>query len=271
MRRSQRASRRTKPSALFAVGAILAVAAAAVARPNVWFCGDFESGDFRGFSWDIGRPECAVVVTRPVRRGRYAARITLAPGDRGAGKPRSELRVADKEIERVHGRQGSVIWYGWSLLIPAGYADPPENQWQIVAQWHHRPPGEVNAGGSLRVTGPPPLALHLEAAAGKEFLALIARASRRSPPRVLGRRQVRLGAWIDLVFQIKCSTGGDGFVAAWIDGRPFTAGRMKGPTLYTPIANYLRIGLYRGKGVQTTNSVYLDEVRVGSSYQAVAP
>jgi hypothetical protein len=261
-----------------AVVALATVAACSPSRSRrgVWFCGDFESGDFRGWSWDIARQECAVVVTRPVRKGRYAARITLAPGDRGAGKPRSELKIADKEIERAHGGQGSEIWYGWSLLIPTDYADPPD-QFQILAQWHHRPPGELHPGGRPTVTGPPPLALHLDAAGsqgsqgGQEALTLVARASRTSPPRTLATRQVRRGAWIDLVFQIRCSTGSDGFVAAWIDGSPFTAGKMQGPTLYSPIANYLRIGLYRGKGVRTTNSVYIDEVRVGDSHAAVAP
>ncbi|HVR07228.1 MAG TPA: polysaccharide lyase [Thermoanaerobaculia bacterium] len=275
MGRPQRARRHARSLALLAAGAAvagvaLAAAAGAPSRRGVWFCGDFESGDFRGWSWDLSRQECAVVVTSPVRKGRYAARITLAPGDRGAGKPRSELKIADKEIERAHGRQGSEIWYGWSLLIPIGYADP-EDQFQILAQWHHRPSAPTSPTDRPTVTGPPPLALYLDADAGQETLSLVARATSASPPRTLATRQVRRGAWIDLVIQIRCSTGSDGFVAAWIDGKPFTAGSMKGPTLYTPTANYLRIGLYRGKGVQTTNSVYIDEVRVGDSYQAVAP
>jgi hypothetical protein len=52
---------------------------------------------------------------------------------------------------------------------------------------------------------------------------------------------------------------------------PLPAARARGPTLYTPVSNYLRIGLYRGKGIPTTNQVYLDELRIGDSYQAVAP
>lgn len=81
---------------------------------------------------------------------------------------------------------------------------------------------------------------------------------------------VRRGAWLDLVFHVRWSTGKDGFVEAWLDGRPFTAGKMYGPTLYSPVPNYLRLGLYRGKGFTTTNSVYYDEVRIGDSRQAVA-
>jgi hypothetical protein len=61
------------------------------------------------------------------------------------------------------------------------------------------------------------------------------------------------------------------FLVLWADGRPFTAGKRYGPTLYSPQHNYLRLGLYRGKGFTTTNHVFYDEVRIGDSYQAVAP
>jgi hypothetical protein len=245
--------------------------AAAVPRSGVWFCGDFESGGLKGWSWDMESSESAQVVTQPVRRGRYAVRITLAPGDRGAGKERVELKVEDKSIERLHGGQGGDIWYGWSLLVPAGYADPPEEQFQILGQWHHRPAMPTAADQEPRVSGPPPLSLHLVAEEGRHYLVLIGQASPKAPPRNLGSRPVRLGAWIDLVFHIHCSTGRGGFVEAWCDGQPLTAGRMRGPTLYTPVSNYLRLGLYRTKGIATTNQVFYDEVRIGSSYQAVAP
>jgi hypothetical protein len=46
---------------------------------------------------------------------------------------------------------------------------------------------------------------------------------------------------------------------------------MYGPTRYNAVSNYLRLGLYRGKGVPTTNHVFYDEVRLGDSYLAVAP
>jgi hypothetical protein len=48
-------------------------------------------------------------------------------------------------------------------------------------------------------------------------------------------------------------------------------GKIYGRTLYSPVSNYLRLGLYRGQGFLTTNWIYYDEVRIGSSYQAVAP
>jgi Polysaccharide lyase len=243
----------------------------AAPRPGVWFRGDFETGGLDGWIWDRPHGDSIQVVTRPVRKGRYAVRVTLAPGDIAASKERAELKVGDKDLERVRGGQGGEMWYGWSVLIPADYADPPGDQFQILAQWHHRPPETAQPGARSRVTGPPPLTLHFTLHQGRHVLSLFGRPSPGAERRTLGARPVRKGAWIDLVFHIRWSTGSDGFVEAWLDGTPFTRGKVYGPTLYKPVSNYLRLGLYRGKGVPTTNHVFIDEVRIGDSYRAVAP
>ncbi len=241
-------------------------ASAAPATAAVWFVGDFENGTLDGWSGDLARPESAVVVTAPVRKGRHAVRITLAPGDRAASKERAELKVGDKEIERLHGGPGGEIWYGWSLLLPKDFIPPPGDQFEIVAQWHHRP--EEN--GHL-VHGPPPLALHLVCERGKRVLLLILQTSPTAAPRRIAVRAVAAGAWQDLVVHVRWSHGVDGFVEAWLDGADITSGKQHGATLYGRLNNYLRLGLYRGKGVPSTNSIYLDEVRLGDSFAAVSP
>jgi hypothetical protein len=251
---------------LVACVSLAAAPASQAPRRGVWFCGDFETGGLDGWILDVALPERAMVVTHPVRKGRHAVRISLVPGDIAASKERAELKVGDKEIERARGGQGGEIWYGWSLLIPTDYADPPGDQFQILAQWHQRPGAE----GQKRM-GAPPLTLHLVRDEGRHVLLLIGQTTSTGPPRTLGGRPIRLGVWIDLVFHVRWSTGRDGFVEAWLDGHPFTGGKKYAPTLYSPISNYLRLGLYRGKGVPTTNHVYYDEVRLGDSYPAVAP
>jgi hypothetical protein len=240
-------------------------------RPEVWFSGDFETGGLDGWIWDRPRGDSIQVVTHPVRKGRYAARVTLSPGDVAASKERAELKVGDQSLERVRGGPGGEMWYGWSVLIPADYADPPGDQFQILAQWHHRPAEAAKTGARYSVSGPPPLTLHFTFYQGRHLLSLIGRPSPGAPRRTLGALPVRKGEWIDLVFHIRWSTGDDGFVEAWLNGRPLTPGKVHGPTLYKPVSNYLRLGLYRGKGIPTTNHVFIDEVRIGSSYQAVAP
>lgn len=256
-----------------ACASLAAAPPAAAPRRGVWFCGDFETGGLEGWAWDIGRAEAAVVVREPVRRGRYAVRITLIPGDSAASKERAELKVRNKEIERFRGTHGREMWYGWSLFLPAEYAHPPGKQFQILGQWHHRPlkAAPPGGGGRSRVTGPPPLTVHLTSQNRRDFLMLVGHSAPQPPARTLGIQPIRRGAWNDLVFHVKWSTGPDGFVEAWVNGRPWTQKKMYGRTLYSSVSNYLRLGLYRAKGVTTTNHVYYDEIRIGDSYQAVAP
>jgi hypothetical protein len=252
-----------------ALALLLLLATAAAPRAGVWFCGDFETGGLQGWSLDITRRNPPQVVKSPVRKGRYAVRIKLAPGDLAAGKERAELKIGNRELERLHGSQGREMWYGWSLLVPAGFAHSPGGQFQIVGQWHHRPIKPKSRG---EVAGPPPLALRLSAQNGRSVLTLVGRDSPAAPTRTLGTKPVRPGVWTDIVLHVRWSAGSDGFVEAWLDGRPFTEGRQHGPTLYDPASNnYLRLGLYRGSGFNTTNHVFYDEVRIGASYQAVAP
>ena len=230
---------------------------------GVWFRGDFESGGLAAWTGDLPRPESVEMVTEPVRQGRYAVRVTLAPGDRASHKERTELRLADRSLERTHAGEGRTVWYGWSMLLPEDHADPPGGQYPILAQWHHRPAGPSRGAGPAHVTGPPPLALYLVSGAGKQSLVLIGQETPDALPRRLAERPIARGRWIDLVVQVRWSAGDDGFVAAWIHGEPFTDGRRHGPTLYNPAGNYLRIGYYRGKGGTTTNRVYYDELWMG--------
>ncbi len=220
-------------------------------RRGVWFVGDFERGDLAGWAGDLARPGSAVVVSHPVRGGRYAVRIELAPGDRGASKERAELKVGDKEIERVRGGVGGEIWYGWSLFVPRDFALGRESP--IVAQWHHRPaPDAARPWKRTHATGAPPLLLYLISDHDRLALLLVGRSAPRAAQRILGTQPIRQEAWIDLVFHIRWSTGGDGLVQAWIDGKPFTDGPMRGATLYGDLSNVLRFGLYRPKGSATT-------------------
>ena len=245
--------------------------AASAPRAGVWFNGDFESGTLDGWARDSARRDSIVVVEEPVRRGRYAARVNLETGDVAADKERVELKLGDRSLERERAGNGSEVWYGWSLFVPADFEDPPEGTFQIVAQWHHRPPPARREGASAPVSGAPPLTLDLARRAGRPALLLSGRRTRGAAPRTLGEATFDKEAWTDVVFHVRWSTRDDGFVEGWMNGRPMTAGKQHGRTLYGPGSNYLRLGLYRNHGVPTANDVYYDEVRLGDSLAAVSP
>ena len=65
----------------------------------------------------------------------------------------------------------------------------------------------------------------------------------------------------------------DGFLEAWKDGVALTsdrgATRITGPNMYNAEPNYLRLGLYRGKGQTQTNTFYYDEIRIATTRAAV--
>jgi len=245
-------------------------------RASVLFCGDFEQGNLAGWRWDFARSDSARVVSDPVRRGRHAVEITLKPGDVAALKNRAELMFKDKQLELVHARPGAELWYGWSVLVPADDPDPRPGNFHILGQWHGRPARAATAATSAsqperRAPRRPTLALHFKYGATGYALNLYHHPGAAVEGHLIATRAVRKGEWIDLVFHVKWSEGKDGFVEAWLDGKPYTAGKVYGATLQNPAATYLRLGLYRPHGGETTNRVYLDEVRVGDSYAAVAP
>jgi hypothetical protein len=210
------------------------------------------------------------VVTEPVREGRYAVSISLAPGDVASHKERTELRLGDRGLERRFAGEGRTVWHAISLMLPEDHADPPGGQYPIVAQWHHRPTHRSDDGRPAHVTGPPPLTLYLVSEDGRQSLLLVHHASPEGPRTDLGHLSIERGRWVDLVLAVHWSTGPDGWVRAWLDGTPFTDGTFHGPTLYNGEGNYLRLGYYRAKGGTTTNRIYFDRVLLGETEAAAS-
>jgi len=268
--------------------------AAAVGR--AWFVSDFEDRNLLAHWRPDGprnRTNAVRIVSSPVRAGRYAALITLYPGDRGAQKERVELTLADEMIEREHSIPGEEAWYAWSMLVPTDFEDLPPGAFHIVGQWHPRyepvrvrrlrraaaaaaspqarPPRrqiESIQRGHAR-TGAPPVVLHLETRQGRRVLSLIARNDERAIGRIVGEVEVPPDRWLDLLFHIRWSMGADGLIEAWCDGRPLTAGALHGPTVYRANGNYFRIGLYRSKGFPMRDRMFIDEFRIGPTRASV--
>jgi len=257
--------------AIAGVAAWLAVRAGAL-HPRApaeqpWFDGDFEDGNLLAHwrpDWPKNRTDAIRIVNSPVHGGRHAAEVSLLAGDRGALKERVELTLGDETIERRHGGPGQEAWYAWSMLVPRDFEDLPPGSFHMVGQWHHRQPQ-----GEVEVTGAPPLILHLEKRDGERVLTLWKRGAPYQRAKEIAARAVPTDRWVELLFHLRWSLGNDGFVEAWFDGKPWTAGKVYGNTLYRANGNYLRLGLYRGRGYHTTNRLFLDDVRIGPTRASV--
>jgi hypothetical protein len=244
---------------------------ASIQRPRVAsFVGDFESGDLSAWSHrEAARPDTIQIVTDTVRRGRYAAKFTVRPGERVSNGNRAELTWDNRELP------GSESWYAWSFLIPPEYSDVEwkPRSWQCMGQWHDQPNRERGETWDKFPGHSPSIAIYYTLRKGVQQIELWYGAHKEQ--RIIATSPIQKGRWNDLVFHIGWSPSDDGFVEAWLNGKPFTPvtgnhHKVMGANMWNDYPHFLKIGLYRNSDIGTTDSVYFDEVRVGNSYAEVA-
>lgn len=212
------------------------------------------------WKYELAEASRLQIVPSPARRGGGALKLTLHPKDRVAKRNRAEIKLFNREA------LGSEGWYAWSVLIPEDYADVARAElFQILGQWHDQPP-EGKAWKDYD-SHTPMLAVKYTAEGGKPRLEIMYGLDGKNKGGV-GSADIEKGKWVDLVFHVKWSMQADGFVEAWKDGQPITRGaggavRVTGPNMYNSMPPYLKLGLYRKDGIETVNSVYFDEVRIG--------
>lgn len=218
------------------------------------FVGDFEGGNLSqwdGFS-NINTPNSNIEVVKDrVRKGQYAIKVLLAPNDKSS-KDRVELVLHSGP---GRSKPGDERYYGFSALIPEDFKAGSEDYF-ILTQWHGNDSGR------------PPLTLHYEG--GK----LVVKGNRHRG--IIWSGSVEKGKWFDMVFHVKWSTDEDGFLEVWKNGEHIVA--LRGKTCNgADVRNfrnpniYVKFGGYRGRNVDTTQTFYLDEYRIGNSYEGVAP
>lgn len=247
-------------------------AVAPAATPAVAsFVGDFERGDLSGWqSREAARADSVQVVREPVRRGRWAAQFTVRPGERVSNGNRAEITYDNGD------RAGSRVWYAWSFLVPRDFADTEwrPRLWQCLGQWHDQPDRERGETWDKFPGHSPSIAVYYTWKKGVPAIELWYGAAKEQ--KIVAVAPIRKGEWNDLVFHIGWSPGADGFAEVFLNGQPFTPRsgthhKVFGPNMWNAASHYLKIGLYRNSEISTTNSVYFDEVRIGSSRQKVAP
>ena len=234
------------------------------------FVGDFETGNLKG--WHFLIPDTSVntkIISSPVRKGKYALKNTLLPNGYINNGYRAELALYECALYKTE------VYYGWSFMIDTNYYDQTYN---LIAQWQDLPnyiQGEVWEPTPVLHGSPPPIALvYVD---GTLEINMNENPSDKNETYSVCKQKISTGQWYDVVFHIYWADDNTAYLEAWLNGTPFTP--LNGTdhkyykrNLFNRTGNYFKFGQYRGKLKATkTNIIYLDEFKVGSSYQEVAP
>lgn len=213
---------------------------------------------------DINQAESDRITTDSsvVRKGTHSAKYTVYDGDVAplthSENPRAQLN------ENAIFCDGDNEYIGSSVYFPRDFPVMPLYGWLVVNSFGFAPPygSTVDGAGGLQVTHPGD-DLELE---------------RGSDGARLWTTSIERERWIDIVVHIKFSTDPSvGYVELWKNGVKQTLSdgseRMYYQT-FDPDATdcgNLQPTNYRKKGMFSTVTIYQDELKVGSTYSAVAP
>jgi hypothetical protein len=241
------------------------------------FCGGYETGNFSQWwlhQWSINPDPAqnytvrnvgnstAEIVTSPVAQGRYAARFQVFPSTGTSRSDRSEIVASQAESG---GYPGQTWWYGWWTYFPG----PSQDWWHRGGDWNNitqfsstdNVPSQMVIGiDAVRIRSP------LIYAAGMPL----------ARKRILAK--LRYDHWYHFLVHARWSTGSNGYVEMWLDGRKVVP-RIYGATLrsqnapptsdFTSPGMYLSQGIYRG-AYRSTNTVIHDGFRRAGSRRAAS-
>lgn len=243
-------------------------------EPNgtlIHFNGDFENATFSNFHYLI--PDTSInttIVTNPVRKGNYALKNTLRPDDYINNGYRAELAVYNCAEYKTD------VFYGFSFLIDPNYTDSSYN---LICQWQDLPnysQGENwQPHPNLRGSSPPIALVYVN---GKLEIKMNDNPQSNNHTFLVGSpTSILKGEWYDVVAHIYWNDNQTAFLELWVDGElktPFNGidNKYYQRNLFNRDGNYFKFGQYRGKNNPVhENTMFFDEVKIGSSYNEVSP
>ncbi|MEK6793562.1 MAG: polysaccharide lyase [Spirochaetota bacterium] len=227
---------------------------------------DFETGTFAGiYTNETPRPSAAQIVSSPAL-GSYAAKITVAPEDVVANGNRSELAIYDCAP------YGATVFFRFCFYIPVG--DPDGFQWQIIAQLYQLPDFQHGETFDYWYPHPPVTAVYVPG-----YLEIHMNVGSEL---VVARTPITKGVWYTNVMEIYFRDDASGYVEVLVNGTPITPAnggnhRYYRATLHNKAGCYFKTGLYRGTPgasatqARSTNTIYIDDIRIGSTLAEVYP
>jgi hypothetical protein len=180
-------------------------------------------------------------------------KLTTLPGDsnvHGSGTwERNDVMLSPAAD---YCNNGQTEWWAHSVLFPSDYVVPKDGG--VVMDFHHNGSGG-NANFHFNAM---PTGLRMHGFGGNA-----------SSPQ---EYKVELGAvtrnvWYDLVYNVKWSSGSDGYMVAWMNGKKVLT--YNGPTLYSGVSCYLKLANYHDP-LGTSSSIIHDRVVRGTTAAAVA-
>jgi hypothetical protein len=212
-------------------------------------------------TWRLGQ------VTSPRRECDAAARFELRRSDgMVAGSYRDEIKVQEVGVgnggvrvpsdQTMIGHEGSEVWWGWSVYLPAdwvvetGYA--PETIMQVAAAGRS-PAFEIQVDeGSFKT--------YTRTGYGSQGASTISTIVTSTTP-------IARGTWTDFVVHAKWSSGSDGVLQVWKNG--VLVVNRTGANVYSdwPSAPFAKWGIYKwswtgDNSIVSKRVLYIDAVRV---------
>ncbi len=199
----------------------------------------------------------------PVRRGKQSIRFEVRPGDCGTIDSSDSDCSADRQSERsevyfsTHQYPGNEYWYAWSVYFknykPMNNVSPIHGQFKSI-RGDNLP---IYLGFLSSSDG---LTAQLELRGVERLYDLIS----------LGNLSNK---WHDFVVNVKWSTGADGFVKIWVNGKLLV--NKKGANVQSKHGIRFAFGTYRPNLYRTSNRnikhiVYYDELVRGDSCEDVS-
>lgn len=224
----------------------------------------------------------ATIVTRPTRgsKSRYSARLRLGPNN-GSGST-NDTAALIMMTSRRRLATGRSAYIGWSVYLPKRDACAfPDNygDWNVIQELLQNPGGSTSPG--------PPFGVGIDTASWNgasschpRFYAQLAVGQTTgtpvhtplgSPQRWEDSAPIPWNRWVDFVIRYKVALDQTGIVQLWRDGvrvLSLTHVQTEFTGWDTGLDTYAM--LYTANA-DTTRIAYFDDVRVGSSYAAVAP
>jgi predicted xylan-binding protein with Ca-dependent carbohydrate-binding module/polysaccharide lyase-like protein len=203
----------------------------------------------------------------PVRAGSHAARFTVYNSDVApltvSENPRAQLNYGAGSNGRFC--EGQERWIAWSQFFPSNFPDHQPYWWtqQATIGWGH-PYGGTRSPVNLAIEN---------GAGGADRFRMNLNGTTR------WQETLQRSSWYDFTFHIKFSRNSSvGFIEMWKNGQrvTFSGGQQRIytntlPTTNSPYCGNLQLPNYYGASQAGTQTIYYDEVKVGTSYAAVQP